>query len=79
MSGADIVHARARKKLSQHDLARLSGYSTSHIRNLETGRRPITLTVARRLDRVLHFPMRVLVKLVRSAEEGMGMLMGMLV
>lgn len=65
MTGSDIVQARTRKQLSKHDLADLTGYSYSHIHNLEAGHRPITLEAARKLDRVLTFSTRVLVSLVR--------------
>lgn len=74
MSGTDIITARTRKHLSKHDLARLSGYSYQHIHNLEAGHKPITLDVARRLDRVLRFPIHVLVSLIRLEARMRGSL-----
>jgi transcriptional regulator with XRE-family HTH domain len=66
MSPAELQAAREHKKLSRAALARQCGLSQAHIINLEHGTRPLTLDCFRALDRVLHFPHKVLIAFIRN-------------
>ncbi|SDN16789.1 helix-turn-helix domain-containing protein [Actinacidiphila guanduensis] len=51
--GAELRHHRERKGLSQAELARRLFITTSHLANLESGRRRIHIELAREVDRIL--------------------------
>lgn len=69
MFSAALTSAREREKLSKLDLARETGVSYSHIDNIERGRRPPTLDTVKKLDKRLHFPVKVLLSLIRGESE----------
>lgn len=70
MFGAEITHARERRKLTKQDLAHATGLSYQHIHNVEVGHRPLTLDVFRKLHKRLKFPQRVLAAFLRGDPEG---------
>lgn len=62
MSDADstvgelIRRDRKARNLSRRDLARLTGFSQSHLRNVENGYRPVTPVLAERLAALFDVP-----------------------
>ena len=69
MFSEELIRAREREHLSKRDLAALSGVSYKHIDNMEAGRRPPTLPIVKKLDKYLHFPTRILVRLIRDPDD----------
>ena len=65
MLGPMLLHARTRAKLTLKETADKTGTSFQYLSKLERGLGLPSIPTLRRLDKVLHFPARELLRLLR--------------
>lgn len=69
MLGPMLLHARTRAKLTLKQTADKTGTSYQYLSKLERGRGLPSIPTLRRLHKILHFPARDLLRLLRCEES----------